>query len=144
MLLHLSPANGIVPCVHEVFSIVQAKYSAGKRIVYFNNTTSGPLRHALAESSQPWTKDENVMKQFEYERVSSVLDLAEKLRLPADLVIVEHLDRIAHEPGSYTYAEQNWALAEVMKLVPDAVFIDDWPYLTRYYGFDENASGSKN
>lgn len=77
------------------------------------------------------------MRMFEYERVSSIFELAEKLKVPADLVIVEHLDRIAQEPGPYTYSEQNCALAEVMKMALDAVFIDDWAYLGRYYGFEQ-------
>lgn len=138
MLLHLSPANGVNPCVHKVFAVVQENY-VSKRIVYFNNTTSGPLRHALAESSLPWTNDEKAMKLFEYERVSSILELAEKLTLAPDLVIVEHLDRIAQEPGAYTYYEQNRALAQVMKLLPDAIFIDDWEFLSQYYDFDNCA-----
>lgn len=138
MLLHLSPADGIIPCLLEVFAIIQADYTSGERIVYFNNTTSGALLRAMAESDRSWVEDEKVLKSFEYERVSDLFELAEKLRQGADLVIIERLDRIARELGPESYNRQNEAVAEIMNLLPDdAVFIDDWAYLEEYYSFDE-------
>ncbi|KAM9912924.1 hypothetical protein OXX69_002098 [Metschnikowia pulcherrima] len=134
MLYHISCEKGTLAGVHRLFHVVQDKYDASHRILYINNTTSGTLAQALRESSAAWVNDPHRTMQFEYERVSSIFEVVDKLQASKhDVVVVERLDAIMQENTREDYAHQNRALASLMGSDRDLVFIDTWSYLDTYY-----------
>lgn len=132
-MLHIRPEkHTLLGCIHELFDIVETLKP--QNIVYFNSTTSGPLRKALAGSSLLWTRDELALKAFSYERVSDIVQLHDMISLSHyDMVVVERLDNIVQESTSVSYSVQNKLLASVVSTVKCAIFIDDWEYLDKYY-----------
>lgn len=133
-MYHLSAREGIMTCIHRVFEEVACREQA-QTILYVNNSTPGPLRKAISESRQAWTNDPEKLKNFHYERVNSLDALLALLAQQFDLVIIEHLDHIASEPTDDDYATRNRKLADVMTQGQNAIFIDDWDFLQRYYQF---------
>lgn len=131
---HLSARDGIMTCIHRVFQEVACREEA-QSILYVNNSTPGPLRKAISESRQPWTHDPEKLKNFHYERVNSLDALLALLSQQFGLVIIEHLDLIASEPTDDDYATRNRKLADVITQAQNAIFIDDWDFLQRYYHF---------
>lgn len=140
-MYHLLAREGIVPCIHAVFRLV-ASLSTSHRVVYINNTTPGPLKKALSASTEAWTSNPDMMKAFQYERVTCLAELAELLQQNYDLVVIEHLDHIVQEPTDLDYAALNRLLVEVVARAGAAVFIDDWDFLQRYYPLERLATQS--
>lgn len=132
----LSPEKGIVPCIHAVFRKVSA-LSPDQTVVYINNSTPGGLRRAMEESTESWVGNPERLKSFHYERATSLSSLLEILNGHHDLVVIEHLRHIAQEPTDVEYSTQNRLLGEVLVRSQECILIDDWPYLRRYYAFQE-------
>lgn len=135
-MYHLSPDQGILPCIHSVFRKV-ATLSPGQSVVYINNTSPGGLRRAIGESRETWVRDPERLKTFHYERATSLSSLLEILNGSHDLVIIEHLHHIVQEPTDVDYSTQNKLLGEVLRRAQGGILISDWEYLHRYYVFEE-------
>ncbi|GEQ69002.1 hypothetical protein JCM33374_g2672 [Metschnikowia sp. JCM 33374] len=134
MIYNIPANNGIVAAVHKLFHVIQQHYDSSHRIVYFNNTSSGILARALSESTAAWVKEPQRTMQFEYERISSVFELVDKISKSShDLIVVEHVDALMQEHTSSDYASENQALAHLMAMPRNMILIDTWQFLDTYY-----------
>lgn len=128
----ISITRGVHEAILLAFHLV-ATYD-DKQIVYVNNTSGSNLLRAVEACSEPWVKSKERMKNFHYRRVLDLKDLVKLVESKVyELVIVERIDSILHEPLTDAYEEQNRDLHHIMNTKVDFLFLDDWDYLDRYY-----------
>lgn len=107
------------------------------RVVVFNNTLPDALLAALEACAEPWAADAATLQNIHYEPVYLASDILAVLDTqgPFSLMVVEQLGRIMQEPGP-AYAEQNRSLVALMLRPENAVYIDDWPWMQRFWAWD--------
>lgn len=107
------------------------------RVVVFNNTLPDALLAALEACAEPWAADPATLHNIHYEPAYLARDILAVLDAqgPFSLVVVERLDRIMQEPGP-AYAEQNRSLVALMLRPENAVYIDAWPWMERFWTWD--------
>lgn len=133
MLFHIPLDQGLLRAVELLYAKIGSLGLENPRVLYFNSSNAETLRQALQTSPEPWTRDPEATLNFEYKRILSVLEILPALETEFDLLVVEQLDAIMQEHSNTLYGEQNAAVARLMRLSRDVVFLDSWPYLDTYY-----------
>lgn len=131
-LARISIAHGVHEAILLALHLVASHDN--KQIAYVNNTSGSNLLRAVEVCSEPWVKSKERMERFHYQRITNLKDLVQLVESnDYDIVIVESIDSILHEPLTDAYEEQNRLLHNIINAQVDFLFLDDWNYLDRYY-----------
>lgn len=129
MFVHVLLELGLQRALERLFALVEEHAPAS--VLYVNSLLPAALQRALAQSCLIWTRDDERLKSFHYERAGSVSDiLALVERYAPALVAIERLDLMVL---LQSYAAHNRDLTHLLAGLENVVLLDSWDYVSRYY-----------
>lgn len=126
MFWKISTKDGVAAALKQLFAFLLRQPRL--HVVYINCSSSSALQVVARMLPHP-----EMLRHFDYQRVSSVGEMVEHSRQGHPWLVIEHMDAIAQEPSGASYAELNRDICALMNSSCNVVFLDDWLYLDQYW-----------
>lgn len=133
MIHHISTTDGVQKAILQAFEIIESRPES-ENTTYFNCTSSDELRKVVQKKPFSWTQNPEKLQHFQYEHVSDLHQLHEKIAsCNGNLIVIEQLDHIVLQPGAGEYDRLNELLAGVLRASEHVILLDSWDYIDKYF-----------